>query len=236
MGGDIINKKGQKMINIGIPTRGRPEKLRNCVENICSEYVSRIVIICYDKAADISPNMKPLHNVEIIESKDMMTIASHNFCCSSYGGSFICLSDDTEFPEGSIKKAYEELISNFHGTDGIVDFHVSNMNSPNGCYMLVGEEFINRFPGRQPFFPEYRFMYASAELRDCAMELGRFYHSKEATIKHFHPSAGFAQDETHKRIRQSDILTKDRETYERRKDENLLWGYNDFGDNNQKGQ
>jgi len=215
-------------LNINIPTRGRPEKLDACLRSIdyCEEM--KIYIHCHDRAADLPDTILEYegtmkHDYCIFEDKNLLTIASHNLVCKNEGH-FLGLSDDIVFHRGAIRRAVWMLESDLEG-DGIVDFTVANMKAPDGCYMLLGNSFINKFADRIPYCPEYKFMFASAELRDFAKSIDQFQKCEYAQLDHYHPSVTGKPDETHKRIRSGGIIHDDEKIYNERRRSGKLWSH-----------
>jgi len=222
------------MLNINIPTRGRPEKLEKCLESIsCSSYLA-LYIYCYDLEVDLDLKNERVMNAlkhkgngvnTFIprEDKNILTIESHNRVCK-IKGHFLGLSDDIVFHLGAIDAAVRMLEEELD-SDGIVDFTVANMDAPDGCFMLLGDKFIEKFPDRTPYCPEYKFMFASAELRDFAKSIGRFRKCPDAKLDHFHPSITGKPDETHNRIRSKGIISDDQRRYSERKKAGKLWSH-----------
>lgn len=216
-------------LNINIPTRGRPDKLDECLRSIDYKGDMKIYIYCYDRSDDLPDTLLEYeeimkHDYCIIENKDILTIASHNLVCKNEGH-FLGLSDDIVFHRGAIRRAVSLLETDL-GSAGIVDFTVANMTAPDGCYMLLGDSFINKFADRTPYCPEYQFMFASAELRDFAKSIDRFKKCEYAQLDHYHPSVTGKPDETHKRIRSRGIIHDDEKIYNERRRSGKLWSHN----------
>ena len=209
-------------LNINIPTRGRPQKLSKCLKSI--DYVGdmKIFLCCYCQREDI-PLKLPDLPIEIIEDPDMLTIESHNLICRQ-PGHFMGLSDDIEFFPVALNEAVYALEC-VYGGYGALDFVVANMDSPDGCYMLLSDDFIEGFPGRQPYCPEYKFMFASAELRDYAKSINCFYRCHDAKLNHYHPAVTGQADRTHDRIRSKGVINHDQAIYARRKANGDLWSH-----------
>lgn len=210
------------ILNINIPTKGRPKKLLDCLQSINYSGQYKVYIHCYDKADDL-PDEIPVDCYEIIENKQILTIESHNIVCREKGH-FMGLSDDIVFHPNALDSAVNALELH-HKSDAIIDFTVANMNAPDGCYMLLGDSFINKFPERTPYCPEYRFMFASAELRDFAIKEGVFFKCDLARLDHYHPAVTGKPDETHTRIRSKGIISDDQQTYFRRQKSGKLWSH-----------
>ena len=215
-------------LNINIPTRGRPEKLAACLKSIDYSGDLKIYIYCYDKDADLPVDLigyKKFKGMDycIIEDKNILTIESHNLVCKNEGH-FLGLSDDIVFHECAIARAVAKLECDFD-SDGIIDFNVANMTAPDGCYMRLGNKFISKFTNRTPYCPEYKFMFASAELRDFAKSIDRFKKAEHSKLDHYHPAITGKPDATHMRIRSRGIIQDDEKIYNERKRSGKLWSH-----------
>ena len=213
-------------LNINIPTKGRPQKLKECIESIDYTGEYDIYIHCYSAVEDLPKDLPP-RNYIIHEDKTILTIESHNRTCKNEGH-FLGLSDDIKFHTGAIDMAVDMLENEAEGF-GIVDFIVANMDSPDGCYMLLSERYIDAFPDRTPYCPEYRFMFASAELRDYTKKIGRFFRCDSASLDHYHPTVTGKPDATHNRIRSQGIIGNDQRIYEKRQIGGKLWCHKQEG-------
>lgn len=212
------------ILNINIPTKGRPEKLTRCLKSIDYSGEHNIFLSCYDAKEDLPLPIDSEdwpENVRIFEDKTKLTIETHNHICK-FKGHFLGLSDDIVFHPEALDKAVEMLETELC-SDGIVDFNVANMDAPDGCYMMLGNKFIDKFQNRTPYFPGYRFMFASAELRDFAKSIDKFKKGWEICLNHFHPSVTGKPDATHTRIRMKGIIEDDRRIYTERKKSGMLW-------------
>lgn len=213
------------MLNINIPTRGRPKKVEDCLNSIDYSGDYSVFLYCHNIKNDLpDPACMLRHKYcYIIEDPDILTIESHNKICANQGH-FMGLSDDIVFHPGALDAAVWILENELQGF-GIVDFTVSNMKSPDGCYMLLGDSFIEGFPSRTPYCPIYKFMFASAELRDYAKSMKCFLKSRIAKLDHFHPVATGRADTTHTRIRSQGIIQNDNAIYVQRKAAGQLWSH-----------
>jgi hypothetical protein len=87
---------------------------------------------------------------------------------------------------------------------------------------LMGKPFLDRYPGRRPFFPEY-FLFACQEIEWLGRKLGKFYLCPEALIYHFHPNHHRQEmDVTHEEGRCRRKM--DRMLLDERMEAGLIWG------------
>ena len=184
------------MITITIPTTGRPERLKNCIESI--DYPADIRIGCR-YPADLSDE---IGNASVLYTENNIVDVQNTLAASARTDSYILpISDDIVFEKGAIKKAVDFLDSIFPDSDGIVGFNVDNLKSSPYCFMLIGQKFFNDTLKRKLFHDGYEHFFADTELGEAANAAGKFYLCCDANITHFHPSSGAEKDETHKRNR-----------------------------------
>ncbi len=139
--------------------------------------------------------------------------------------------DDIDFLPGCIEAALEAFNAHFPDDDGVVGIcQVDHKNwHPTGV-ALVGKKFLDRYPGRRLFNPEY-WHFAAQEVGWLADKLGRFYQCPEAQIRHYHPDFGrsgkvdptlASWDSTHKEARRRG--EQDRAILGERINKGLIWG------------
>lgn len=138
--------------------------------------------------------------------------------------------DDMEFKPGAIESATRAMMDRFPDGDGVVGFVQEGQKSfhPTGVGMM-GQKFLQRYPGKHPFFPEY-FLFACQEIHWLCTRIKEstgketFYQEPRAVVLHEHPCEHPEKmDQTHYdgRIRKvSDVnLRKARATA------GLVWGW-----------
>jgi hypothetical protein len=199
------------MLSILIPTKGRPEKLERCVKSID---VDCEILIMATKEDDVSEYVRNDKRVDIYIDPTLSIIESQNILANIAEYDLLPITDDIEFDKGSIQNAINVLYDNnfrFHG-NGVCAFHVRNMECADYAYMLVGRKFFDEVLGEVLFEGGYKHFYADQELGDKAKKRSKFCYCMDATILNYHPSAGYAEDETHKHLR-SEKLSHDEKLY-----------------------
>lgn len=186
-------------ITITIASKGRRESLRRCINSI--DVDARIIVLV------TRPEDVDVDGIEVIIDSSLRPVQAQNVLMPMAKGHILPVSDDVEFENGSIQKALNVLDKN------VVGFHTVNMTSSPYAFMLISSEYYKEFGG---FYKEYKHFFADTEYGERASSIGRFNYCKEATLKHYHPSAGFIADETYKNARSNGIWNHDNEIYMRR--------------------
>jgi hypothetical protein len=193
-------------INYVVATRGRVAKLERMIESIPAPFVDSAgdnVEVRLHVVSDGCEDTKRWHDeliddcCLILESFLFLEGQGHSGavkarnellrCIKEHGepGHTIYGTDDIVFRKGSVQAAWEVLVEN-GCSDMVVGFHQEgNKYHPAGV-ALVGEQFLDRYPNHQLFYPKY-FHFSAQEIYRYAEPMGKFYLCKQATIYHFHP-------------------------------------------------
>ena len=146
--------------------------------------------------------------------------------------------DDVELHPDCFEKAVKCFKENFSGRDGVVGINQycpgydKYAGKPYG-QVLLGKEFIARYPDNQVCCPDYTHFYQDEEMYNYATSLKKFAFCEEALLKHWHPAHHeIEKDFVHKHIR-GDIVEHDRDTKILRRGNHFNWG-NDFNLVNKK--
>jgi hypothetical protein len=133
------------------------------------------------------------------------------------------LGDDT-IPQPGFLQAAIEAMDALPDAWGVVGLDTQDDRAADGsndrAHWLADKRMLALIPGGQFFSTEYRHCYGDDELRDIAMEAGRWVFAKGARILHDHPVNGGQPDEGYERA-YSDNAAADRRTYQRRKVERI---------------
>lgn len=110
---------------------------------------------------------------------------------------------------------------------GMVGLKIANMEPLPGvreyCFFALSRPFIEHFPDRQVFCPDYYHFYGDTELGRFAADSEAFLFAENAEIETFHVNNGLADpDDTWRASRSR--KKQDIDTYERRKLKGLVWG------------
>jgi len=200
------------MIYVIIPTLDRFETLKRTVESL--EESAGGVHFCYSIVIDGRPKhagrcqsyfgtgkserFPHLHNVFLNERRigwgnsinRMIRSSIENtkdFGMEEAPGYFFSASDDLVFKPDTLIKAGQAMIRRFghQGSDGVVGINQINLNHfCPAAFVLVGREFVNRFPDYQLYFPLYTHFCVDSELWHYAKSEGRFILEKRARVFH----------------------------------------------------
>lgn len=113
-----------------------------------------------------------LHHVSVLLNRERIGwIASINRMLKEWDSDYyIYASDDLEFPHDCIENAVRTMQSKFPDGDGLVTLG----KKTRCCFGLVGRKFIERFPERQVFCPDYSHYCSDTELLITVKKLGLF--------------------------------------------------------------
>ena len=194
------------MITITIPTTGRFEKLKACIDSIPKDNEIQILIGCRSIREDIPLAFLKDTRIKVFETNDFPVGVQNMLAQEIIPGSHLLpISDDIIFAPKAIETALEALNRHFPDGHGIVGFNVSNLiekyRSPYS-YMLISSEFLKIRLKGVPFYYKYLHFFADVDLGRFAEKMGRFILCKEAEVIHYHPSAGHTADKTHNKNRQ----------------------------------
>ena len=214
-----------KDVRVIIPTKNRKKKLAKAVSSIDSRV--ELIVEGSDIDLDIDCSLisrEFVYNEDKSEERDMSFVPAINRNCIK-GKHIIVSSDDIYYEEDTIEIAYRELIARFPDTDGVIGINNYNLGTAGheGAVTLVGDKFLDRFPDRKIFCPEYWHFYVDTELTLLAKKLGRFYFCVEARVFHDHPCITKSYDATH-HYKRSERHTRDGEVWKQRQESGKLWG------------
>lgn len=221
-----------KTIEVVIPTRNRHDKLSQVIDSIvkCEPinhdsipvYIEIILIFDGDHAG--WKKFRHSGNRCIYMVGHNGAVKCRNTWISTSKADFILYAtDDIIFDEYSIETVFESMTRNFPDGDGVCGFHQEGNDKyhPTGV-ALVGKKFIDRYPGRQLFNPDY-FHFACQEIHWLAKKLDKFFLCMGAVVKHLNPNIKKEyMDSTHHDAR---IHTKeDHALIAKRIADGLIWG------------
>lgn len=212
-------------VNLIIPTYDRPLMLKDCIQSIVkSTYEDKSIIVVIDGNRQMINELidEPIAIIFNPQRKDWiwnMNRALNSFITDN----IIYASDDIVFQPDCISIAVKAMQERFPDGDGLVAFKwtgVETVESP--AFGIMGRKFIERFPNRAVFCPDYIHYASDSELKRFAMSIGKFYFCREAIITHKAP-----KDNTYRlahEFRSEDA----RLYYKARPAKGYLWGKN-FG-------
>jgi len=207
------------MINVIIPTYDRLESLKRTIKSIIEGgYKDIRIYIVIDGNNELRYTPSDSFITIYRNEKRMDWIFSTNRILREMdeADAAIYASDDLEFPPHGISKAMAALGEHFPDSDGLIGLKQS-CAGVDSAFGLMGKKFIERFPNKQVFCPDY--------IHYCSdTELGRFAKS----IKKFHMCEGVALKHDRLKDKTRELGLKvygtDRATKAERARKGFLWG------------
>lgn len=199
-------------VHVVIPTYRRPEKLRRCLDSLEAQTHPAVRITWIED-----------------EAREFAIGIWNRTAPQVTDGAFCYLCDDVELFPDCLEKAARAMEERFPDTDGVVGLHQVNIQGKDGTSQsamgLIGARFLDRFPGRRPFCPDYSRFHFDSELGQMARHLKRFHFAVDAKLNHYHP-AHYRQeiDETHRIVRDRHQVGTDRRVWDLRRSRGLFWG------------
>lgn len=210
-------------IEIIIATRNRYGKLLKTLDSIPDKY--QVKIIC---DGDLDTFRELLHHKKnfallLYNEFKQGAVSTRNTICETCSHSLIYSTDDMTFNDGAIEQAENEFNDLFPDTDGVLGFtQTGNRKFHPAGVALVGKKFLDRYPGRHLFFPDY-YHFACQEIYWLADKLNKFHFSEKAIINHMNPMVNPEHmDQTHHDGRI--FKDKDHALIKDRLAKGLIWG------------
>lgn len=205
-------------IDVIIPTFSRPKLLYDTVQSLLASTHKDLSIFV---VVDGNPNLLDVvtrWKVAVLFNKARRDwIFSMNRALRyTHGDAVIYASDDLVFDQHCIELAAARLVCKAPTLDGLVAI----TQSVKGCstaFGLMGRTFIDRFPGRQVFCPDYIHYGSDFELGRYARSISRLFLCEEAKVLHHRP-----HDKTWSLAKP--IETHDLPVQKQRMAKGLLWG------------
>lgn len=211
-------------VNVMISTYDRAKSLKNTVESIFDgDHKDVCVSIMMDGNISLSRQLNH-HPARIFLNEERMDyVFSMNRLLqeSEDTEGVIYASDDLVFPPYAISEAAEAMEEHFPDGDGLVGLN-QNCQGIDSAFGLMGRKFIERFPERQVFCPDYVHFVSDAELGAFTKSIGKFYFCSGVTLKHERNQ----QDETFRLG--VGMWGRDMAMHVKRYQKGFLWGSN-FG-------
>ncbi len=217
-----------KHIDLIIPTRNRWEKLQRCLKSISFktlDIILDVIIICdddYTTAYKLISSNENLITQIIYVKKHSGSVYCRNLVTQTVEDALIYATDDIEFKEGAIDAAIKAMHEHFPDEDGVIGFNQVNARFSHAGVGLVGQKFLQRYPNRKLFYPEY-FHFSCQEIERLGNKIGKLHLAEAACIHHYHPSKNANdRDMTHVEARKYRAMDKILSSQRRAK--KLIWG------------
>lgn len=230
------------LLEIVIPSKGRIQKLENCLNSILHStkdlepYKDYVVKVYFSLQEEYEYFTRLFGEASQILGINFKLLDFHyrvpdfwGYCLRNMQGqALMYLNDDILVFDNTLKLACTEFERHFPDFDGVMGLSQSNLpegQALEGAFGIIGEKFADRFPNRNVFCMDYDRFRGDYELWIYSKEIGKFYFDKNVKIEHLHPAHDKSQiDETHHDVRK--YLPKDNEIYRKRTSLGYLWGRN----------
>jgi len=222
-----------------IPTFGRQEKLLKCLGSInqaidYAPYYIYVYVYYSDKNEyNRDSDGYSIYNWILPRLLDKPYKASefwNDHLQQTNADIFIYLNDDIVLEISTLERIVNIMNTHYQDLDGIVAIVQENIPEDQVCktaFGAIGSKFINRFKNKRVFCEDYDRFFLDKELEEYATKNNKLFYStnkEEAPLLiHHHPAfSSYSMDSTHYDVRK--YLAKDKNTYNKRKSKNLLWG------------
>ena len=212
-----------KHITIIIPTRNRFPKLKRALDSILNVKNVDIIVVCDgDESTYKNLSAKSFEDIKrILIPKHKGSVYCRNYAMQNVKDGVLCFCDDTTFRSNAVDIALKEFNRYFPDDDGVLGLRQNHQHHPAGI-TLIGQKFLNRYPDRQVFNPQYN-LFACQEIEWLATHYGKFQMSKDILVNHYHPCFyPNEKDKTH--IEGRITKNKDMRLIQERKQKGLIWG------------
>lgn len=212
-------------INIIIPTRARWDALQKTLESLKqSTYKDISIHIVLDKNPGNIPEWLSKSDIDLIISNSSDNLVS---CIGSYTsrcteGAFLVGGDDLIFYPDCLEQAVKSMQQHFPERIGIIGINQYIDGKPGGlrgAFALMNRKFIDHFPNRILYCPDYVHYYADTEIVQFAKSINGFYFCKAAKLDHLR-----LMDKVGRMTSQR--VPGDKAMYEKRRAKGYLWGKN----------
>ncbi len=213
-------------VNIIIPTYKRFESLKRTMLSIKnSDYGKIFTYIVADGFDDRNDHFKDSQTTVIYNSERKDWPYSMNKVLRQIDGDlFLYGADDIQFYPDCISKLVETMKNIYPSGDGIIGLKQRQKRS-GGAFGLMGKKFVDRFPERAVFCPDYIHFGSDKELRNFALKKGLFHYRTDALVSHDRSFRSAAvSDETFNLGREA--RARDLATFKMRQRKGFLWGEN----------
>lgn len=214
-------------VNIIIPAYKRFESLRRTLRSIKkSDYKKTLTRVIVDGFQDDRyAKLEDSQTTVVYNSERRDWPRSMNEALAQIEGDlFLYGADDITFYPDCISKLVESMNNIYPSGDGLIALKQSQKRS-GGAFGLIGNKFVERFPGRAVFCPDYFHFGSDTELRDFAVKAGLYYYRTDALVWHDRSfRSAVVQDEAFDIGRAA--RAGDLGTYKMRRRKGYLWGEN----------
>lgn len=214
-------------LSIVIPTRNRWKKLARCLESIEAQAWIRTYIYG-DKSImpdDLFFKLDGRYTSIRYGATHRGAVACRNLVIPHCPDAVLYATDDITFNPGALIAIRDQFNATFPDDDGVLGLKQDKDHHPTGV-AVIGKKFLDRYPGRQPFFPGY-YHFAAQEIHWLAEKVGKFAVTPDVCVVHYHPDKCKSEmDTTHAEARAH--KAEDMALIAERKAAGLIWGESVF--------
>ena len=191
LGKPLAKLTSTPLVSILIPQRGRPNKIKRCLELILknTSYPNYEVILICDRDDLASVKEIPKHpRIKIVvdpSPKRRMFVGKINYGFRASKGKFLVyLSNDVEVTKNWLTEAMKSMLGVFPPGGGLISLSHGSKRDKHAYHGLISKEFVNKFLKGNIFYPGYIHFWCDLELNEQARRYGRFYFCPTSTVYH----------------------------------------------------
>lgn len=206
-------------VSVVIPTLDRLKLLQRTIKSLrASTYKDMSIVVVVDGNPKLLKAVRrmPVDTVMWNEKRQDWIRSMNRALTSINEGAVVYASDDLEFEPRCIEYAAKRLIRKTPKGDGLVAI-TQDVKGCSTAFGLLGRAFIERFPQRAVFCPDYIHYCSDAELGRFTRSIGRLFMCDEARVTHHRP-----KDNTYRTAKPAE--QRDLGYQRMRIAEGLVWG------------
>lgn len=205
-------------ISIIIPTYNRLVLLMETIHSIKrSSYKDVSIFVVVDGNREILEEIIPEKVAILFNPERMDWIYSINRGISyAVSDAVMYAADDLVFKKDCLEKAVRAMEEKFPDGNGLIAIN-QMLNGLISAFGLMGRKFIEHFPGRKVFCPEFIHYSSDAEIGTYAIDNGLFYYCEEAMMNHKR-----LKDDTW--VKANKAKERDAKIRALRRERGLIWG------------
>jgi hypothetical protein len=224
-------------IEIVIPTLNRPQKLLNAIGSIAqatNQIEDQVWVYVYYSSKEeferdsIGYRQHPRVLTRLLEKPYNASEFWNDHLKESHADVTLYLNDDIVMEANCLKEVVNIFNTKFPDLDGICGIRQANLPPDQAlqtAFGAIGNKFAERFPDKAVFCKDFFRMFLDEELFLYASSINKLYFDEfnGPELKHLHPAFDKTQeDSTHFDVRK--YWRKDKETFDKRRNLNYLWG------------
>lgn len=205
-------------VSVIIPTWNRPALLNQTVKSIlASKHKDLTIFVVIDGNPVLQPIVAqwPVTMIYNTERRDWI-YSINRALQDTQGDAVLYASDDLTFPPELISELVKALKNHFPDGDGLIGIK-TKPTSVQGAFGLMGNKFIDHFPGRQAFCPDFIHYASDFEIGRYARVHKKFFFCETSILLHHRWC-----DETTKLAWST--KKRDRGISVKRRGKGLIWG------------